>query len=388
MVSTSSNSDAPVPWPRFFIPPSVKALRINLSEEGPPIQSLLRALPGVLAASGARLDRLEVILTEDLEELREGLAQLAQTLRCCSPTLKGFLLSAGADSLIQIDSDGRDFDRQVQQLRVQWADVLAGVSACCELQVLVLPRVEVVPLFPPGTAFGRLIHLEMSDNGRKLWPNARGIGLWEVMASGGLPALAKLSVWLDGLLGGDEEVRSRVAPGLEAVAGTLTHLCLDKSPRGEFPSDDSFVGYEFGVAVGKLRRLTDLALGLSEDGHFYHAFAQGLAASGGDGPLPLLWRVVLSSEVKTYADLVASLLLPSVRVFRSCHCDVRGALLTACALRQAGYMHIWVPGPASLDVHVQAVQLVASGSTVVLDRVGMCSWAILPTGRLPDHQYI
>jgi hypothetical protein len=76
------------------------------------------------------------------------------------------------------------------------------------------------------------------------------------------------------------------------------------------------VGYELGVAVGKLRRLKDLALGLSEDGHFYHAFAQGLAASGGDRPLPLLWRVWVSSEVKTNADLLASLLLPSVRVFR------------------------------------------------------------------------
>jgi hypothetical protein len=51
------------------------------------------------------------------------------------------------------------------------------------------------------------------------------------------------------------------------------------------------VGYELGVAVGKLRRLKDLALDLSEDGRAYHAVAQGLAASGGDRPLPLLWRV-------------------------------------------------------------------------------------------------
>jgi hypothetical protein len=71
-----------------------------------------------------------------------------------------------------------------------------------------------------------------SDNERKHPPDAGTMGLWELMASGGLPALAKLSVWLFGLLGGDEEVRSRVAPALEAVAGTLTHLCLDKSPRG------------------------------------------------------------------------------------------------------------------------------------------------------------
>jgi hypothetical protein len=64
---------------------------------------------------------------------------------------------------------------------------------------------------------------------------------------------------------------------------------------------------------------------------------QGLAATGGD-----LWRVqVPLSWVSSNADLLVSLLLPSVRVFSSCHLDDRSALLTACALRQAGYKHTW-----------------------------------------------
>jgi hypothetical protein len=121
-----------------------------------------------------------------------------------------------------------DYRSQVERLRVQWADVLAGVSACRELQVLVLPRIEVEPLFPPGTAFGRLTHLEISDHEREHPPDAGVMGLWELMASGGLPALAKLSVRLEGRWGGVEEVRTRVAPALEAVAGTLTHLHLEK----------------------------------------------------------------------------------------------------------------------------------------------------------------
>jgi hypothetical protein len=44
------------------------------------------------------------------------------------------------------------------------------------------------------------------------------MGLWELMASGGLPALAKLRVRLDGRHEYVEEVRTRVAPALEAAS--------------------------------------------------------------------------------------------------------------------------------------------------------------------------
>jgi hypothetical protein len=102
-----------------------------------------------------------------------------------------------------------------------------------------------------------------------------------------------------------------VAPALEAVAGTLTYLHIFKPPDYGLKSDDAGVGYELGLTVGKLRRLKDLALDLFHDGRAYHAFAQGLAASGGDRPLPLLWRLTLPLGVKTNSDLVASLLLPT-----------------------------------------------------------------------------
>jgi hypothetical protein len=167
------------------------------------------------------------------------------------------------------------------------------------------------------------------------------MGLWELMASGGLPALAKLKVTLFEPEEGDEEVRSRVAPALEAVAGTLTQL------RFEWLSQQLDVGYELGVAVGKLRRLKDLTLDLSCDGRVYHAFAQGMAAGGGDRPLPSLWRVWVVEPVRANADLLASLLLPSVRVlvtplfFHDDPAADRAALLTACALRREGYKHTW-----------------------------------------------
>jgi hypothetical protein len=103
------------------------------------------------------------------------------------------------------------------------------------------------------------------------------------------------------------------------------------------------VGYELGLAVGKLRRLKDLILHLSEDGRFYHAVAQGLAASGGERPNPLLWRLMLPGTIWSHAHEVASLLLPSVQSFVTPLIrNSRGALLmAACALRQAGYKHVW-----------------------------------------------
>jgi hypothetical protein len=111
--------------------------------------------------------------------------------------------------------------------------------------------------------------------------------------------------------------------------------------------------------VGKLRRLKDLALGLFFDGRAYHAMAQGWAASGGGCPLPLLWRVRVffedSSNREANADLLASLLLPSVRVFHlDCYLKYsRVAVLVACAVRRAGYKHtlqVFTKGRESADV--------------------------------------
>jgi hypothetical protein len=330
-----------------FIPPSLTALRINLEplHRDPSITYFfLRDLPDMLGASGARLERLELEMPRRFDCLADVLVHVAQAVRCCSPTLKDFRLSVRNEIPTRRDAHhARLWADQEQRLRVHWAELLAGVSACRELQVLVLPRsIKVEPLFPPGTAFARLTHLEMGDYEREHPPPAGEMGLWELMASGGLPALAKLRVGMAPRRerAGVEEVKTRVAPALEAVAGTLTQLDL-WSPAGG--SDEVDVGYEVGVAVGRLRRLKDLALMLGEDSRPYHAFAQGLAASGGDHPLPLLWRVDVSTRVSFDADLLASLLLPSVRVFSSCHTDARSALLVACALRRAGYKHTWAP---------------------------------------------
>jgi hypothetical protein len=308
--------------------------------QGPAIESFLCALPGILGASEATLERLEFLISFDFETIGdEGLVHLAQSLRC-SPTLKDFLVRTLDCEALHVDDEAEDYADQVEWLRVQWADVLAGVSACRELKVLALPYIKVEPLFPPGTAFDRLTHLEISDHEREHPPDAGVMGLWELMASGGLPALAKLSLRLEGRWGGVGDVRSRVAPAFEAVAGTLTHLHLEKAVVGEWRNEEEDMAYELWMAVGKLRQLRDLALRLSQDGRAYHAMAQGLAACGGDRPLPLLWRVSLPFGVTANADLVASLLLPSVRVFSSCHPNIRAAFVTACALRQGIHAYL------------------------------------------------
>jgi hypothetical protein len=60
-------------------------------------------------------------------------------------------------------------------------------------------------------------------------------------------------------------VRSRVAPALQAVAGTLTRFQV----TGGWANESLDTGYGWGGAVGKLRRLKYLALGPSQGGRVY-----------------------------------------------------------------------------------------------------------------------
>jgi hypothetical protein len=237
-------------WPPF-IPPSLKTLFLDVKGNSLPSQpllpALLPALPGMLEASGARLERLEVLVTNFVDNLGDGLVHVAQALRRCSSTLKAFLLTTAAGDSIGWEAQEYDFYAgEKAALRVDWGDLLVGVSACRELQVLVLPDIIFEPLFPQGVVFGCLVQLELWDYKRELPPDAGVVGLWELVASGGLPALAKLEVTLRGHWGGLEEMRTRVAPGLEAVAGTLTHLCFGTWDGGPL-SDQVETGYEFGV---------------------------------------------------------------------------------------------------------------------------------------------
>jgi hypothetical protein len=371
----------PVPqWPPF-IPPSLRSLSIKTGTEDfddfdEADASLLSALPDVVQTSGAALEHLQIEIETPFSCLRDELVPVAQTVRYCSPTLTAFLLAMGRYWEVYEEDEAEAYARHMDRLRTQLADVLAAVSNCPALEVLVLPYTQVYPFFPRNAVFTRLAHLEIVEPKREHPPGAGTVGLWEVVTSGGLPALAKLRVTIQGDWGGVKEVKTRVAPAFKAVADTLTHLYLD-TPTSQLENPDygwwldalTDVGYELGVAMGKLRRLKDLALTISGgDGRAYDAVAQGLAATGGEDPLPLLWRVVLPRGVETNGDLVARLVLPSVRVFASqCRYDAAPATLTACALRRIGYRHTWVLGCHNTDqLQLQEAMSGVAGCGVVV----------------------
>jgi hypothetical protein len=203
----------------------------------------------------------------------------------------------------------------------------------------------------------------------------------ELMASGKLPALAELCVALRGWWVGAEGVKTRVAPAFAAVAGTLTNLYLGAEGKDVQWDEMLKMGYEFGVAVGKLRRLKDLALYLPGQGRFYEAVAQGLAASGEAHPLPLLWRVGVFA-MGGNVDLHTSLLLPSVRVLVTPYfVDDQAILLMACALRQKGYKHVW------------AFQCRSAGNEALARGIAQCECGLfsshdaLWSASLREHMY-
>jgi hypothetical protein len=109
----------PLEWPPF-IPPSLTRLRIDDSNPDDyntgnvaSDSLLLCSLPGITGISGARLERLEVLTPYEFGLLGDALVHLAQALRCCSPTLRGFLLST------QCGATRGDDDDELERLPVQ-----------------------------------------------------------------------------------------------------------------------------------------------------------------------------------------------------------------------------------------------------------------------------
>jgi hypothetical protein len=161
--------------------------------------------------------------------------------------------------------------------------------------------------------------------------------VWDLVASGLLPALADLHLEGSGGLSWGSEGECRLARALEAVAGTLRRLTLR---TGAYPKRPPVAACrELGFALGKMRRLTYLSLFLFEGGRSYHLVGRGVAASGGCPPLERLHLdgVRENLESLTYEP---SLIVPSVR-----RLSVRGrateeeALLMCCGLVRMGYKH-------------------------------------------------
>jgi hypothetical protein len=300
-----------------FIPPSLKSLVLALTE-ATTLEALLRELPSMLQASGARLEEIDI--RELKKELSfEGGDLLAQVLEECAATLKTLKLGSLHGRL--------DFNG------VQ--DLMRGLMSCCStLEVLHCPWGVLYALPITCPSFPRLTKL-LLQGGPSTYIGS-SLRVWDIMITGRLPALAELSVagvqW-DGL--GEDwaaEGGRRLARAFQAVAGTLRRLTLTgPALRGERACHD------LGAAIGKLRRLRSLHLGLPRDGKTCHRIARGLAASGSCPELLELGLAELRSDVDllTYEP---SLIAPSVRDLRlgDVQCTGDEALLMCCGLAKLG----------------------------------------------------
>jgi hypothetical protein len=304
-----------------FIPPSLRMLRVSISPAAC-LESLLRVLPSVLQASGARLEEFKV---GEIRELSiEGGDALAQVLRTCSPSLRSacILPSKGAEDTSWV------------------ANVAPGLVSCCDrLERLDVswPLLESLP--PTCPSFARLTSLRI--RGTRL---GFGAPLWGLMARGLLPGLADLS--LSGRSGiywpPDKGADGRwpLSRAFEAVAGTLRRLTLTTLRVSSPPLyDDERAFVDLGAAIGQLRRLSYLSLRLSPDGCSYQAVGQGLAASGECPPLFELHfgGLTTNAHVLTHEP---SLVVPSVRDLAiSGTFGEEGVLVLCCALVRMGYGH-------------------------------------------------
>jgi hypothetical protein len=321
-----------------FIPPSLKTLNLKIDPVAN-LESLLRELPSMVRASGACLEETEFEKHDDFPV--ECAAALAQVLQACSRTLKTVKLedrwdgpsSACIRELVPGLLSCRD---TIEVLHCHWG-IFKALPATC-------------PTFP------RLAELNLRGGPYEVLDLASPA--WDIMADGRLPALATLYLrHFQELSCGDGEEGGRVARAFEAVAGTLRRLTL----LGCVYSLQDGAPYKLGTAIGKLRRLRYLYLGLFENAWDYTDVARGLAASGG---CPELFQLRLMA-IKSNFDLLPhepSLILPSVRdLWLGGDCTNDDACLMWCALVQADYRYrlsTWLlKSRRPMDAPVRACQL-------------------------------
>jgi hypothetical protein len=205
-----------------FIPPSLKILFIKIRPLAG-LETLLRQLPSMLQASGASLEEFDIAVAEtkfrvggNIEKKlsAEGSVAFAQILRTCSSSLR----------TVRLSDCGLDFGA------CGFALVGALMSCSDTLEVLSCPWAVYSALPATCPTFPRLIKLCL--RGARDEDIDWASPAWGVMASGRLPALATLQL----LIHRDLQLhlvaleargeRLRLAPALEAVAGTLKRLII------------------------------------------------------------------------------------------------------------------------------------------------------------------
>jgi hypothetical protein len=341
-----------------FIPPSLRRLHIDINHAAL-LESLLRELPSMLQASGARVEEIELPSPEELSP--ECGPALTQVLRACSSTLKTVKLTDDGQEILGAEC---------------FRESVPGLASICEtLEVLHWPWAAFSALLAACPSFPRLTKLRLwagRDEDIDLASTA-----WDMVANGRLPALVKLALHTrcdftrGGHLEGAEAIEGvrRLSRAFEAVAGTLKLLFLTGTLPEVLPAR---VAYEIGAAIGKLRRLRFLHLDLLSDGEDCSAVGRGMAASGGCPELFRVWvrRVDGNLDYLTYEP---SLIGPSVRSlgFADCFGTEDEALLLCCGLVQMGYKH-----------HLRMLELMATAEEYLHPSVEACMRAILCGGGM------
>jgi hypothetical protein len=308
-----------------FIPPSLKALTVNLKSLAS-LESLVGGLPSMLQASGASLKEIRIIRNFGNLSAASG-AALARAFHTCSSTLKTLSLHGCWE----------------RETFACLPTLVPGLMSCCDtLKFLHCPWMILSALPATCPSFKCLNELHLHgyvESSRCTW-----LALC-VLAAGRLPALATLCIdtsrrflWEEGAR--LEEEDDRLERAFEAVAGTLEWLEIEDF--GAFHPVVNGAAYKLGAAIGKLRRLKVLHLDLQGDGdgRTYHAVGRGIAASGGCPEL----RYLRTAHVIRNMDWLIrepSLIVPSVRdlCLEDGRCTEDEALLLCCGLVQMGYKY-------------------------------------------------
>jgi hypothetical protein len=315
-----------------FVPPSLKSLDLTIMPGGI-LESLPRAPPSILQASGAGLEEISINErggsrpTSKLSA--EGGAMLSRVLHACLSTLKVLRLRQGTDYI-------RHF--------------VPGLMRCCDTLEVLQCHLAVFSALPATCpTFPRLTELHLEG-----YPydecDSSASRAWGVIIDGRLPALTTLEVSdTYGLLCGKGEEEGegarQLARALEVVAGTLKRLTLGGG-QGRWCNEllSPEASYELGVAVGKLRRLRNFHLQLFDFARDYLALGRGLVASGGCNELV---EIRLDGHKESSQDATLGLLayetglnVPSLRDLSfGGYCTEDEALMLCCGLVQAGYKH-------------------------------------------------
>jgi hypothetical protein len=173
------------------------------------------------------------------------------------------------------------------------------------------------------------------------------------MARGGLPILEFLCLDGEGWRW-DAELGPAMVAAFEGVADTLKELALvrrDFRRRAENGAEVQREQLQFGEAIGKLRRLETLKLGIYGQGGAYHQLAKGM----GKESCPALRSVAcFVEEGAVWMACRPSIIRPSVQHLKVCfplYDNYRDEepLALACALTSLGYRGTVVMKDVLLD---------------------------------------